>query len=362
LNADPASELRAGALEALVRQAWGETLERSFDADWTWEECGADSLASLQLLLRLEKALERKLSFDLIQPDMTIADLVRSLETAPALRTADAVVPTVFIFPGLFGDEPDLAAFRRSFGQSLRFELVDHPDVGAPRAVLCDMVAAGKVAAHEVVSRQPEGPILLAGYSFGGCVAFEVATQLAACGRPVAFLAILDAALKASTRSSVDRLRRRLLVCAGRFDASRRLALALIARLLPAWSAPARRRLLAHFRSKAINAWRPVPMRVDALLAVSDQFGDTIVEPWSRLCPGIRVIRLPATHLSLFRPAALAKLMPAFEKAASAAHREGTRQRLEQPAMPLSGGHRVGSDAPTRSVRVAQPLPHRSTP
>ncbi|MEO6194012.1 MAG: amino acid adenylation domain-containing protein [Thermoanaerobaculia bacterium] len=43
-----------------------------------------------------------------------------------------------------------------------------------------------------VRSFQPAGPYLLAGYSFGGVVAFEMARQLAAAGEEVALLAILD--------------------------------------------------------------------------------------------------------------------------------------------------------------------------
>jgi amino acid adenylation domain-containing protein len=38
----------------------------------------------------------------------------------------------------------------------------------------------------------PEGPYLLLGWSFGGLVAFEIATQLEAAGQPVALVALLD--------------------------------------------------------------------------------------------------------------------------------------------------------------------------
>src|SRR5262249_1979057 len=44
----------------------------------------------------------------------------------------------------------------------------------------------------EVLKIQPEGPIHLAGYSFGGTVAFELARQLVAQGREVRFLGLID--------------------------------------------------------------------------------------------------------------------------------------------------------------------------
>jgi thioesterase domain-containing protein len=56
-------------------------------------------------------------------------------------------------------------------------------------------MAAGYRAAVQGV--QPAGPYLLAGFSFGGIVAFEMARQLTAAEEEVALLALLDAAVPA---------------------------------------------------------------------------------------------------------------------------------------------------------------------
>ena len=45
---------------------------------------------------------------------------------------------------------------------------------------------------EDLCTFQPEGPICLAGYSFAGMLAYEMARQLASRGRPVKLLAILD--------------------------------------------------------------------------------------------------------------------------------------------------------------------------
>jgi thioesterase domain-containing protein len=54
----------------------------------------------------------------------------------------------------------------------------------------------------EIMETYPEGPVLLAGFCMGGLIAFEIASQLAANGRPIRQLVLLDPALPKPTRSS----------------------------------------------------------------------------------------------------------------------------------------------------------------
>ncbi|MFG2918788.1 amino acid adenylation domain-containing protein [Kitasatospora sp. NPDC048298] len=57
---------------------------------------------------------------------------------------------------------------------------------------------------RELRSELPDGPYLLAGWSFGGLVAFEMARLLEEQGNPPGFLGIIDAAAPASTGGSTD--------------------------------------------------------------------------------------------------------------------------------------------------------------
>jgi thioesterase domain-containing protein len=59
----------------------------------------------------------------------------------------------------------------------------------APHGSIEDMATAYLA---EIVLAQPQGPYCLGGYSGGGCVAFEMAQQLAARGEPVAFVGMID--------------------------------------------------------------------------------------------------------------------------------------------------------------------------
>lgn len=56
-------------------------------------------------------------------------------------------------------------------------------------------------------SVQPKGPYYLGGWSFGGWVAFEIASQLQASGDPVAFLGLIDTPALTETNSLWDQLR-----------------------------------------------------------------------------------------------------------------------------------------------------------
>lgn len=320
---DPAPDGLDAAPLAAVRESWCEALGRPCDDKLTWEASGGDSLATLHLLLGLERRTGRKLSFDEIQPEMRPGDLARVLAAGrpPEAEAGDDGLTTVYLLPGMFGDEPLLAALRRSLSGVLRFELIDHPDVTAPRAIHTDMPRMGRVAAQEIARRQGSGAIFLAGYSFGGCVAFEAARRLAGEGRDIGLLAILDAATDASPPSYLERPRRMLLRGLGRFDAGRHLAMRLIERAAPGWANAARRRFLQHMRAQSLRRWRPAPLDVGAFLAVSDEFLGRIVEPWRRLCPGIDVVHIPARHLTLFAPESLRVLGPMLVAAITAARR-----------------------------------------
>lgn len=330
-----------------VRDAWATTLpEDDPDADLSWGETGADSLATLHLVLRLERRLGRRIAFDLVTPDVTAAGLAARLaarDGAPAGGEDDAI----FLVPGVFGDEPILAAFRASFGAALRFETLALPDLSDPAATLSDLPATGRFLADEIGRRRPSGVIRIAGYSFGASGAYEAAVALAAAGRTVAFVGLLDpwhptertATATAGIAVQVGRraahlrsLFRRgdeslaaylhwslfaLLVHGGAPDAARRFLRALGGATGARATLRARRYLLHRLRREALGQWRPRPLQAPVLLALS-QFSVNrgASERWAALCPALEIVRLPGGHRDLFAPAAAARLTPAFAKAA----------------------------------------------
>ncbi len=310
-------------LASAVRTAWREALADSpDDPALAWAEAGGDSLATLHLVYRLEQLLGRALSFELVQPEMRPHELVAAL--GEAVRTPSGDAPCVFLLPGQYGDEPSLAAFRLGFAGRLRFEVIPSPGLDTPAAVLGNLAAIGRQAAAAIDALQPSGPLLLAGYSFGGSVAVEAAAALVAAGRNVALVAVLDAAFGSMPRGST--LRRQLRLGVGKaalrivsFDGARRLGLTVADWLTPRRALTIRRLVLRRFRTEARLRWQPLPAQTRAFVAISDEFAPHTADRWPQLFADCEMLRLPTTHHGLIRGDAVAPLSVAFERAVMAA-------------------------------------------
>lgn len=345
-------------LLAVVRDAWIQALPGTpFDPAQSWEAAGADSLRSLHLVMNLETALGRKVPFDLISRQMTAHDLARLL-AAPEAPEPDTALPTIFLVPGVFGDGPILAEFRRSFGGALRFSVVELPDMDVSVDVHMDLPRTGQGVAAEIERRAPSGDLHLAGFSYGGMVAFEAAQHLVARGRTVAFIGLLDSftsggapaaatfeaeALageqaqdeqKAVAPAAEGRLARMLprrgegargyaerlmfgaAVATRRLDVARRITVAGRKRLSQDQQIGRRKIVLGLSRLKAIARWTPRPLDVPAFLACTDEGAErALPERWGELCPRLDVVRVPGRHLDIFAPASLALLTPGFLRA-----------------------------------------------
>ena len=194
----------APALQA-VQQAWRSTLgRRALEDNLSFQEAGGDSLKLMQLVLWLETLLDRRLPLDLFTQDMRVAEVAAALQqTAVSSEATEADWrPRVCLFPGLDGDEPRLAQFRSGLQQSIRFTLIEYPDW--PDMVRCgyDFAALVNAAVSQITAHEPSGRLLLAGYSFGGDVAFGAALRLRELGRDVGFLGILDTDLERVTEAA----------------------------------------------------------------------------------------------------------------------------------------------------------------
>ena len=325
----------------VVRDVWAEMLPATpFDETLTWRDAGVDSLKSLHFLLRLEQVLGRPVSFDAITRDMTAGDLVRAL-TAPTEDPAGRTETTVYLIPGVVGDEPILAEFRRSLKGQVNFETLTLPDIDRPSRILASVEATSQILAKNIAERQPEGPLRVAGFSFGGLLAFQVGSDLIASGREVRLVCLLDALLGFDPKAAGVQLRPppsgqaqfskrkeeglSLYVERLAYGVSRRIGLLEVARRIAMASAgrhdletnlKRRRFLIERLRGRAMMFWRPKPMPAPTLLIVSDEFEKhSTVKSWRALCPDLTVERVPGGHLEIFEPRALAKLNPALIQA-----------------------------------------------
>ncbi|MBO3143789.1 alpha/beta fold hydrolase [Dermatophilus congolensis] len=189
--------------ERLVAGIWEEVLGTDqIGRDSDFFELGGDSLAAEELLTRVVEDLR-------IRPDQvtsqtlveapTLAQYARQLRRRPQrrhqivseLRTAGDQEPIFFIAGGGglgVGFVPvvrHLPQGRPVYAlQSHALEVRGLPDWSVEAVARRDVRA--------IRSIQPHGPYFIAGHSFGGLVALEVAKQLEAAGEKVATLMVLD--------------------------------------------------------------------------------------------------------------------------------------------------------------------------
>jgi phthiocerol/phenolphthiocerol synthesis type-I polyketide synthase E len=165
-------------------------------------ELGGDSLMAVQLIPKLCKALSAELPAHSLLSTPTIAGLAESIQQAsnkPALPFS-----LVELQAGHSQKLPLFLAHPAGGHVYIYRDLVrclgaEQPVYGLQAAALDGKsehpLQIEKRAAHfiEVLrTKQPEGPYLLGGLSFGGMVAFEMAHQLQSAGQQVALLAMID--------------------------------------------------------------------------------------------------------------------------------------------------------------------------
>jgi acyl-CoA synthetase (AMP-forming)/AMP-acid ligase II/thioesterase domain-containing protein len=177
-----------------VQTTWSAILGAdSFAKDAPWNESGGDSLRQVVLLFNLEGALKCHLSPEVLAPGMRPSRLAAAIaQFLSEDEDVDERLPLVHLFPGILGDEPGLARFRAALRGRVRFRLMEYPD---QRSMIASGISFEGVVDHAMKQLRGDGlDVNLAGYSFGGFVAFEVARRLRESGQGVSFLGLLDPA------------------------------------------------------------------------------------------------------------------------------------------------------------------------
>ncbi|MBX9944864.1 MAG: AMP-binding protein [Reyranella sp.] len=192
LAAPAAPASRRGA--EMVDTAWRAALGRPPQGRHSFEESGGDSLRLLQLVFDLEQLCGRSLPMERFDGRMTVEQLAHALDGCLTLprETLASDQPAIFLFPPGGGGDSYLAAFRAACLRQFDIRQIGYPDLAtlAGRAASFEAIAAHAVG--QVVALRPVGPLVFAGYSDGGDVAFEAARRLRDAGREVALLLVLD--------------------------------------------------------------------------------------------------------------------------------------------------------------------------
>ncbi len=187
--------------EKLVADIWAQCLgiEKVGMHD-NFFELGGHSLIAVQVMVRIEKETGEHLPLASLFENSTVEKLSQLLKLGAKSITWDSLVPikpkgnkmplymvhgaglNVLLFNtlamGLSADQPVYGL------QAKGLNGVDEP-LGKIEDIAANYIA-------EILEQNPKGPYALAGYSFGGIIAFEMARQLEALGKEVKMLAMFD--------------------------------------------------------------------------------------------------------------------------------------------------------------------------
>ena len=227
-------------VERQLLQVWQEVLSGEgatcpIGMDDSFERCGGNSLSAVRLLRAIGRRFDRPFSFAEFAQAPTIAAQARILRLRrDGSKTKDIdhsqlnvekheslLVPLRLPQSGVDGRNPLFlihpVAGSVTCYQALADRLNPQRPVYGIRAAeveereslnghgIATMVRQYVTAIKEV---QAQGPYLLAGWSFGGVVAFEMACQLRQNGQEVAFLGLVDSYPPESVRQFEDNVRR----------------------------------------------------------------------------------------------------------------------------------------------------------
>ncbi len=199
----PALVPARNAIEARLVAVWEKTLGTSpIGVHDSFFELGGHSMAGVRLFARIEREFGRRLPLASLFECPTIGQLAVRLREPAGTTTCSSLValqprgtrPPVFFVHGAGGGNlwtyinivPHLAADQPAYALESRGMR------GIP-----EFAGIEEMATHylrEIRTIQPHGPYYLAGYCFGGNVAYEMARQLQLGGEPVGLVALLDSA------------------------------------------------------------------------------------------------------------------------------------------------------------------------
>jgi aspartate racemase len=188
-------------IEAKLAVLWEKQLQVSpISMNENFFDLGGDSLAAIDLVLRIEKTFKRSLPISALLQHPTIAKLAIILRTDAKMQKWSSLVP---IQPN--GSLLPLFCIHADGGVMFYYEFARLMDKEQPIYGIQARGLSGEDRPHTSVPQmaadyiaemrtvQPQGPYQFCAFSLGGVVALEMARQLREAGEYVAFVGLLDA-------------------------------------------------------------------------------------------------------------------------------------------------------------------------
>ncbi|HBL31586.1 MAG TPA: non-ribosomal peptide synthetase, partial [Acidobacteria bacterium] len=313
------------ALELRLARIWEEVLGTAGGVTDDFFARGGTSLLGATLLARIARDAGTTLPLAALFRSPTVEAMARLLREGGAGQEEPALVclqegsggPPLFLLPAAGGGALAYAELARALGAEWPvWALQDVAPPDAPRSV----AGLAEVFLGHVRTVQPAGPYLLAGWSFGGRLAFEMARRLAAEGESVAFVGMIDTGLAEPVDPVSPDAELLAAQVAGELEIDaeelRRApdpVAALVVRAQGAGLLPpdyplddARRRLRlfkAHLEAARTGRPEPYPGTVTFFAAAEPPVGAP-AEPghgWAAFAAHLEILAIPGNHVTLLR-------------------------------------------------------------
>ena len=338
---------------AQMTAVWEQLLDiRGLGENDNFFELGGNSITALRLVAEIERRTGRLLPMTTLVAAPTISELVAAANAiAPRasalpvlLRRGSASMP-LFIVPGFGGSVMELYALARLLPADYSVYGIRASGSEPGEAVherIEDMGSAYLAAIREI---QAHGPYVIAGYSMGGLVAYEMAQHLVAEGERVALLVLIDtgvherywpadAWLEHSKRRLAHHARRmRRLAWSELAPAFAHVTGALLKRVGRATGVaatidtagpvlPETLRRLRRAGLIAFAAYHPRASGLPITLLSSDVNASNLCDPrrvWRKLTPALTIYDVPGSHMTMIRPPHLPALAAQLSQCVNAA-------------------------------------------
>ncbi len=196
--------------ERRLLELWSEALGRTdLGIHDNFFECGGHSLLAIRLVTRIGQVLEIPFQIVDLFEHPTVAGLANHAERRrtgsekgrhAAFRGTGTGAP-LFHVPGRFGFEFLTPRLAECIG-ALRpyFDGLQFPGLDGRSEIPEDAGVIAEDLVRQIQEIWPAGPLCLSGHSWGGVLAYEVASRLVAAGRTVESVILLDSVVPGSAR------------------------------------------------------------------------------------------------------------------------------------------------------------------
>ena len=200
-------------LELELQAIWQEVLgTQALDVRDNFFERGGHSIAAIRVTAEIRRRLRRKLPIAAVFAHPTLEELAgRIRETSPtgpkrsliSLREGAGSPPLFLVHPAL-GNIACYAPLADALEVDIPLLAFQAPglDDGRERPGAVEDYARHYLT--ELTEHHPEGPYRIAGWSFGGLVAYEMARQLVEAGKTVSALVLIDVPAPCARRSGPE--------------------------------------------------------------------------------------------------------------------------------------------------------------